>query len=128
MSTTALHLLTNDFTNGRVGSPLTPIAIFAAAPVEQLSVYSGAEATLSGIVCGQCTFWLDGKKILVRHASVEHVRACFALGDEARALCEADMAAERRNELHFEGAFREPDADDVYEDARERWLESLRGF
>lgn len=123
---TSIELLPNDFTSGRVGSPLIPMATFAALPVELLSVYGGVEATLSGVVCGKCTFWLDGEKILVRHASVEHVRACFSLAEEAAQIAAAECYAERRNELYFEGAFRQPDADDLYEDARERWLESLR--
>lgn len=130
----SLELLPNNYTHGRVGSPGIPMATFAATPVHLLDGYrfSGdPEVTLSGIVCGQCSDRYrdeNNKRIILRHASVEHVRACYDASARAEAEAAAEYEAERRNELYFEGAFRQPSGEDLYEEARERWLESLRGY
>jgi hypothetical protein len=100
---TTLHLHTNDYTNGIVGSPGIPMATFAASPVVDLVRYhqfGRPEATLSGVVCGHCSYVFEG--FVVRHASAGHVRACFEAGEEERWQSEGELAAERAVERHFE--------------------------
>src|SRR3954464_9152786 len=100
---TTLHLYTNDYTSGIVGSPGIPMAAFAATPVADLARYQQfgrPEATLSGVVCGHCSGTFAD--LVVRHASVGHVRACFEAGEEERWQTEGELAAERAVERHFE--------------------------
>lgn len=89
------------------------------------------EITLTGPVCGSCTQHArrveDDRQIQVRHATVEHVRYCFGVNYDAEAEARAEMLAERRTEMYFEGAFRAPTAEDLEEDARERYYLSLQG-
>jgi hypothetical protein len=89
------------------------------------------EITLTGPVCGSCSQRerrVEGdRRIQVRHATVEHVRYCFGVNYDAEAEARAEMLAERRTEMFFEGAFREPTAEDIEEDARERFYLSLQG-
>ncbi|WP_215544986.1 hypothetical protein [Amycolatopsis sp. CA-230715] len=100
---TSLHLYTNDHINGIVGSPAIPMAVFAAAPVDDLLRhywFGQPEATLSGVVCGHCSDVVNDR--MVRHASVNHIRACFDAGEEARAQAEAERAVDRSVERSFE--------------------------
>lgn len=129
----ALELLPNNSFHGRVGSPGIPIATFAATPVDLLSGYcyfSGPEATLSGIVCGQCSDCFrteDGKRLIVRHASVEHVRACYDTSARIEAESAGEIAAERAVERYFEEGPHGGYYAGSEEEARDRWLDSLRG-
>lgn len=89
------------------------------------------ESTITGPVCGSCSQHArrneGDRRIQVRHATVAHVRYCFGVNYDAEAEARAEVLAERRTELYFEGAFREPTAEDLMDEARERWLLSLQG-
>lgn len=94
------------------------------------------DATLTGPVCGGCSQrarrieWEAGRirtRDAIRHATVEHVRYCFGVNYDAQAEMRAEVEAERRTEMFFEGAFRMPTAEEQEEDARERWALSLQG-
>lgn len=89
------------------------------------------DITLTGPVCGSCSQHarrVEGdRRAQVRHATVEQVRYCFAVNYDAEAEVRAEQLVERRTEMYFEGAFREPTAEDLMEDARERWALSLQG-
>lgn len=71
--------------------PPAPLFRHVATPVEYLSLYDPPETTDAGVVCGDCTK-NRGEKI--RHASVEHVRACWDLAREAEAQYRAETYAE----------------------------------
>jgi hypothetical protein len=118
----------------------TAIPASQARPIDQLEgrgAYAELpDATLTGIVCGSCTQharraeWDAGQvkiRDVIRHATVEHVRYCFGVNYDAEAEARAEMLAERRTEMYFEGAFRAPTAEDLEEDARERYYLSLQG-
>lgn len=110
-----------------------PIPTAQARPVAELeqTYFELPESTETGPVCGSCSQHarrsLDDRRVQVRHATADHVRYCFGANYEAEAEMRAETLAERRTEMYFEGAFREPTAEDLMEDARERWLLSLQG-
>lgn len=109
---TDLHLIPNHIGTHGVGLQL-PVPVFAhvASPICAIPMYWGPEETETGIVCEQCSaateFWTatedgHGVEILtprrqVRHASVAHVRECYA--ERAR------QAAESAAEIWAEGAY-----------------------
>lgn len=111
--------------------PLVTILVEDAKSVDLLmqGYYEFPEATSTGIVCGQCSKSerdrTGDRKAQVRHASTEHVRYCFGTRAAMDAETAAEMAAERAATRYFEGADRFS-AEDVEEDARERWLMSLQ--
>lgn len=88
MTATAVHLAT--------GRP-TPLFRQVATPLGLLGHYDLPDATDTGVVCGRCTdyFRETGRPAAkVRHASAEHVRACYAIY--------ADMEATSRSEIWAE--------------------------
>lgn len=105
--------------------PQNVIPIAQARPVEALreGYYEGPDYTDAGVVCGGCSQHYTGQ---VRHASVEHVRYCFALAAEIAAESAAELEAERRNERFWEE--RGGPEDDPRE--RELWAleDMLRGW
>jgi hypothetical protein len=95
MTTTALVLHLNNrggrattfALDGRVGSPGIPMFAHVATPAFQCQTYAGPEATTTGIVCGVCTEGFSfSERFEVRHASVDHVHECSALGHELEAI------------------------------------------
>lgn len=108
------------------------IEVEAAKTEDELAqgYYEFPEATRTGVVCGQCSASerdrTGDRKAQVRHASAALVRYCFGTRAAMDAETKADLEAERRVELYFEGAFDMPSAEDAEEDARERWLASLQ--
>lgn len=101
----------------------------SVAELEQ-TYFELPESTETGPVCGSCSQHarrsLGDRRAQVRHATAAHVRYCFGANYEAEAEARAEALVERRTEQYFEGAFREPSGEDLYEEARERWLESLQ--
>lgn len=101
------------------------IPLAQARSVEVLSqgYYEGPDATDAGVVCGGCSQHYADQ---VRHASVAHVRYCFALVAEMAAEAAAEQEAERRNERYWE------ERGGAEEDPRERELwaleDMLRGY
>jgi hypothetical protein len=81
--------------------PQNVIPLAQARPVEVLreGYYEGPDYTDAGVVCAGCSQHYTGQ---VRHASVEHVRYCFALAAEMEAEAAAEHAAERAVERYFE--------------------------
>lgn len=75
-------------TLGYIGSPALPVFAHVASPVgERDTAYTPPEATVTGVVCGQCT---GAVTVTVRHASVDHVRECAAVA----AHCEWEARTE----------------------------------
>lgn len=73
-----------------------PLFSHVATPVGHLSLYDPPEGTDGGVVCGACTDNRRGTDIAgkVRHASTEHVRACWSLAREAEAQYRDETYAE----------------------------------
>lgn len=120
MTTTALTLHVGTYRNHDALDALTwaeaqtyggihfPIFAHIATPAADLSIYNGPEATLTGPVCGSCsdTYSVDGEpRVQVRHATVEHVRTCHALAEEAAAQQAADIWAEGAYLRYAEGGW-----------------------
>lgn len=76
----------------------TPIPADQATSIEELreGYFAIPENTLTGVVCGFCTQIerKGGNRVQVRHASVAHVRYCFATNYEAEAEMRAEQHAE----------------------------------
>lgn len=80
------------------------VFVFAATSVDQLNrqYYTFPEATVTGVVCGECT---DNLEVVTRHASVAHVRVCWSTGMEAAAEHRAELWAENAWLRHAEGGW-----------------------
>jgi len=86
-------------------STLTTAA--TARPIDEIEYYRLPERTADGVRCGSCSdtergYGVTGPDAIVRHATVAHVRHCWAIQQEWEAEHRAEIAAERAAERYFE--------------------------
>lgn len=88
----------------------TPIPADEATSIQELRKQFDAapENTSTGVVCGGCT-QIERKhgdlRAKIRHASVAHVRYCFAINYEADAAARSEQDAEMAIERYLEGGW-----------------------
>lgn len=91
MTTTTLHLIPNHIGQGGGLRLAVPVFAHVATPAGEQDFYAGVELTETGVVCGECS---DFHGEHVRHASVQHIRACWSDRVEMAAQVQAEMWAE----------------------------------
>ena len=64
-----------------VGCALLPMFTHIATPADLIGGYDRPENTDGGIVCGDCS----SAELKIRHASVDHVRACWSVSTQEHA-------------------------------------------
>lgn len=108
---------------------LALILSIAARPVLDLYLTEQPEHTADGIVCGLCSAHerTCGRTEPVRHASVAHVRHCYAAVAQQDAEHREEIAAERSAERYFEEGPNGGYYAGSEEEARDRWNDFLAG-
>lgn len=98
-----LHLIPNNLGTHGTGLSL-PVPVFAhvATPAGETDLYSQVAETVTGVVCGQCSDW---RETTVRHATVAHVRECWANAEDAKAQMAAETWAEGAYDRWAEGGW-----------------------